>query len=75
MGRPLLDPASIEQFSHARPATWVLREGSGAQRSRVNSPSPWAWALGTWAPVPPGLPASGTPVHRHILSIRAGAAR
>ena len=54
MGRPLLDPASMEQFSHARLVTWVLREGNGAWRSRVNSPSPWAWALGTWAPVPPG---------------------
>ena len=52
MGRPLLDPASTEQFSHARPVTWVLREGNGAWRSRVNSPSPWAWALGNWAPVP-----------------------
>ena len=75
MGRPLLDPASMEQFSHARLVTWVLREGNGAWRSRVNSPSPWAWALGTWAPVPPGLPASGIPVHCHILPIRVGAAR
>lgn len=49
-GHLFLDPASIEQFSHACPATQVLREGSRAHRSRVNSPSPWAWALGTWAP-------------------------
>ena len=74
MGRTLLDPASTEQFSRARPVTWVLREHSGAWRSRVNSLSPWAWALGTWAPVP-GLLAGGTPVHCHILPIRAGVAR